>query len=265
MIIDSHCHVSPIWYEPVEVLLHQMDRNGVAQAVLIQMLGQFDNSYQQNCLQHHAGRFASVIAVDPARSDALVQLRRLADDGASGLRLRPTARSSSDDPLAIWRAAESLGLPISCVGNTASFSTAEFARLIESVPNLVLVLEHLGGTSTPDATEEALTARRQVFELARYPNVYLKLPGLGELVPRSPQLPAEGCPFEPSPAIVHQALECFGAARLMWGSDFPPVATREGYANALRWCREALADAPRQAQAAIFGGNAQRIFKLPTA
>ncbi len=46
-IVDSHCHVSPVWYEPVETLLFQMDRNEVAQAVLVQMLGQYDNAYQQ--------------------------------------------------------------------------------------------------------------------------------------------------------------------------------------------------------------------------
>ncbi len=37
IIVDSHCHISPVWYEPVESLLFQMDRNDVAHAVLIQM------------------------------------------------------------------------------------------------------------------------------------------------------------------------------------------------------------------------------------
>ena len=39
-IVDSHCHVSPVWYEPVESLLFHLDRNGVELAVLIQMNGQ---------------------------------------------------------------------------------------------------------------------------------------------------------------------------------------------------------------------------------
>src|SRR5207245_282300 len=45
-VVDSHCHVSPVWYEPVEVLLSQMERNGVDHAVLIQMAGQANNDYQ---------------------------------------------------------------------------------------------------------------------------------------------------------------------------------------------------------------------------
>ena len=30
--------------------------------------------------------------------------------------------------------------------------------------------------------------------------------------------------------------DAFGVGRMMWGSDFPPAAGREGYGNALRWC-----------------------------
>ena len=37
VVVDTHCHVSPYWYEPVETLLYQMTTNGVDQAVLIQM------------------------------------------------------------------------------------------------------------------------------------------------------------------------------------------------------------------------------------
>src|SRR5579864_1391260 len=114
VVIDSHCHVSDLWYEPVETLLFQMDRNGVDGAVLIQILGQFDNGYQQDCLRRYPGRFASVVMVNVAEPTAIGELRRLAEDGASGVRLRPTARSVGDDPMAIWRTAADLGLSVSC-------------------------------------------------------------------------------------------------------------------------------------------------------
>jgi len=29
LIVDTHCHALPHWFEPVEVLLHQMHANGV--------------------------------------------------------------------------------------------------------------------------------------------------------------------------------------------------------------------------------------------
>jgi hypothetical protein len=45
LIVDTHCHALPHWFEPVEVLLHQMHANGVEKALLVQVRGQFDNRY----------------------------------------------------------------------------------------------------------------------------------------------------------------------------------------------------------------------------
>jgi L-fuconolactonase len=49
VVIDTHCHASPYWFEPVEILLDEMNLNGVDQAVLIQICGQYDNSYLIEC------------------------------------------------------------------------------------------------------------------------------------------------------------------------------------------------------------------------
>jgi L-fuconolactonase len=184
-IVDAQCHVSTVWYEPVETLLGQMDRNGVEQAVLVQMLGQFDNGYQETCAGQHPERLASVVAVDAAEPDVnatLAALAALAARGAVGVRLRPDARSAGHDPLAVWRTSADLGLAVSCVGTAEKFGAPEFSELIASLPNLPIVLEHLGGTSQAGCTD--LRVRKRVFETARFPNVYLKVPGLGELVPR---------------------------------------------------------------------------------
>src|SRR3979411_3285036 len=114
--VDSNCHASLHWYEPIETLLFEMDRNDVDQAVLIQINGQYDNTYQQECVRRYPQRFTSVVLVDPQQPDALETLDRLAEAGASGVRLRPDARSPGADPLAIWRAAGRLGLAVSCGG-----------------------------------------------------------------------------------------------------------------------------------------------------
>lgn len=259
-IVDAQCHVSTRWYEPVETLLEQMDRSGVAQAVLIQMLGQFDNGYQQACAKQYPERLASVVAVDPADPDAAATLAALAADGAVGVRLKPDARSPVGDPLAIWRVAADLQLAVSCVGTAETFGAAEFFELIASLPELPIVLEHLGGTSQAGATD--LRTRRRVFETAEFPNVYLKLPGLGELVPRPAALPSHGPLFASPIAELDLALERFGPERLIWGSDFPVVGAREGYANALGWARTAVAAARPDAVAGVFADTARRVFKL---
>ena len=79
VIVDTHCHVSPHWYEPVETLLHQMNSNGVDKAVLIQ-LGQvriYDNSYLIECIRRFPGRFAAVGVVDTNTPDAPERLERV--------------------------------------------------------------------------------------------------------------------------------------------------------------------------------------------
>jgi L-fuconolactonase len=171
MLIDSHAHVSPVWYEPVETLLGQMKRHGVARAVLTQMIGQVDNRYQTDCVRAHPGRFASVVWIDAAAPDAPRLLARLADEGAGGVRLRPGARSPGDDPLAIWKAAEACGLPVSCVGNAEAFTAPAFADLLQAVPGLTVVLEHLGDTSKPMETEADGELRYTVPFRQREPQV----------------------------------------------------------------------------------------------
>src|SRR5919202_3696972 len=117
-IVDSHTHVAQSWSEPIETLLFEMDRNGVDQAVLIQMGGQTENSYQAECVRRYPGRFASVGIVDTQHPDAERALERLAEERASGVRFHLPVCSPGDDPLVIWRAAARLGLPVSCGGGS---------------------------------------------------------------------------------------------------------------------------------------------------
>jgi L-fuconolactonase len=262
-IVDSHTHVARSWYEPIETLLFAMDRNGVDQAVLIQMRGQTDNSYQAECVRRYPGRFASVVIVDAQRLDAEQALQRLAEEGASGVRFHLPLPSPGDDPLAIWKAAARLGLPVSCGADSTLFASPDFASAVQAVPDLPIVVEHLGHVNHPvdDPQQEAL--RRKVFELAaRCPNLYVKIHGLGEFCRRA-MPPTEPFPFvQPIPPTLEEAYRAFGAHRMMWGSDFPPVAVREGYANALRLTMEQLAHLPQAERDQIFGGTAASVFKL---
>ena len=36
IIVDTHCHALAHWFEPVEMLLHQMNANGADKATLVQ-------------------------------------------------------------------------------------------------------------------------------------------------------------------------------------------------------------------------------------
>lgn len=264
-IVDSHTHVAQSWYEPIETLLFEMDRNGVDQAVLIQMRGQSDNKYQAECVRRYPDRFASVGIVDAQRPDAEQALRRLADDGHRGVRFHLPLRSPGDDPLAIWRAAARVGLPVSCGGSSPLFASPDFAAAVEAVPDLPIVVEHLAGMNHPVDDPEHEALRRKVFELSRFPNLSIKIHGLGEFCRRA-MPPTDPFPFvRPIPPTLDEAYRAFGAGRMMWGSDFPPVAVREGYRNALRLPMEQLGHLPQAERDQIFGGTAASIFTFPVA
>ena len=63
--------------------------------------------------------------------------------------------------------------------------SGEQRRAVEAVPELPIVVEHLGGVNHPVDDPQQETLRRQVFELARFPNLYLKIHGLGEFCRRA--------------------------------------------------------------------------------
>jgi L-fuconolactonase len=261
-IVDSHCHVALGWYEPVEVLVGQMDRNGVEQAVLIQINGQTDNSYQMACVRKHPDRLRSVVIVDTDRPDAPDVLERLVSEGATGIRLRPSVRSPGDDPLAIWKKAAALGISVSSGGTREEFADDAFAEVFEACPTLPIVIEHLGSLTWEDFAGGAMTPRPKMFDLARFPNAYVKICGLGEFAQRAMPV-REPFPFvEPIPPLLELAYQAFGPSRIMWGSDYPPVSRREGYSNALRLTMAQLRDKSDNERALMFGDVAAKVFGL---
>ncbi len=262
-IIDSHCHASPIWFEPVETLLDEMNRNGVAKAVLVQISGEFDNTYLIECKRRFPVRFSVIANVDTARADAPEQLEKWVAQGAGGLRLRPATRSPGQDPLAIWRKAEELGLPVSLLGSLADFGSPEFEQVVKELSRLTIIMEHLGhsGGGGPDRTGPPHEPYRKVLQLARYSNVFMKVTGFAEFATRA--MPVKNpFPFSDVPPLIEMAIAAFGSRRLMWGSDFPPVAGREGYRNALRFPLEHVRFKSDDDKEWVFGKTASTLWKF---
>ena len=260
-IVDSHCHVSDRWYEPVDTLLFQMDRCGVARAVMVQLLGGTDHAAMQAAATRFPQRLAWVGMIDQGVPDWPASIAAAADAGAAGLRMRPSWRSSGADLLALWRAVAAAGLRVSLAGTVQQFTDGKLLEIARALPELPLVLEHLGGLARADAGDRE-TELQALCELAAMPNILLKLPGLGQIAPRLPSPDAAGGPLDLSgvEALLTPVFAAFGPERLMWGSDFPPVASREGYANALGWCRELVARHWPEAVPAVFGGTAAHVW-----
>ncbi|MCH7800185.1 MAG: amidohydrolase [Chloroflexi bacterium] len=245
-IVDTHTHAGINWFEPVEMLIHQMNLNGVEKAVLIQhgrpQTGGYDHAYLFECVERFPGRFAVVVIVDVTNPDALDKLEGYKAQGAVGVRLNPGQRSPGGDPLAIWRKADELGLVVSSMGGVVDTSSDEFSALVAQFPNLPIIIEHMAGGGEGAAfpangpgPQPPYTGYKKALELAKYPNTYMKLHGMGELSRRPDVLNTRyNFDFYDSmPPLVELARDAFGPRRLMWGSDYPPVSQREGYRNAL--------------------------------
>lgn len=254
MIVDSHTHAGTSWFEPVETLIHQMDENGVQRAVLVQHAGMYDNTYLLDCAARHNGRFSVVGLVDERLPSVPDRVAEWAERGVTGLRLTP------DSTETLWRTASEIGLTVSCRQDVEAFASGRFAKLVAGLPEPVpVVVEHFAG-ATADM-QEPYEEFAQALEIARLPNVYVKLGGLGEISHRPPVLSRE-FRFGYTPPFVEMILEAFGPQRTMWGSDYPPVGNREGYRNALRGIMDdPLLNDPRDRNW-VMGRTAASVFKF---
>ena len=258
MITDTHCHAGHNWFEPIETLEAVMDRNGVDGAVLIQHGGTYDNDYLFKAASTRSGRFKVVVLVDPDDADPLGALTRLCEQGAAGVRLFPKGTFAHVDKLEMWRRAGELGMVVSAMGSCADFAGDDFTRIVDACPDTEIAIEHLAGVKPED---EPFTEFEKALKLAQRPNTSIKVPGLGEIARRPARLLPQ-CHFEEAPPFFEMTLEAFGPQRMMWGSDFPPCAGREGYANALSGVRNHSAFAHGDDVEWILGKTAARIWRF---
>jgi L-fuconolactonase len=260
MVIDTHVHTSPYWFEPVEVLLFEMNRNGVDKATLVQHFGQTDNSYIIECTRKFSGRLSPIVQVDTQHADASKNLRKLVNKGAEGIRLKATTRSLGNEPLAIWRTCAELSLPVTCYGKEEEFASDEFRKLVKALPTVPIIIEHLGypqrGELPPYITYQ------KILSLACYQNTYIKVGGLGEICER-PLLFRRPFTFDHVPPFIQMAYNTFGPLRMMWGSNYPPCSHLEGYGNTLHYLEEYLSTfCNDKAKEWIFGKTALSLFKF---
>ena len=250
-IVDTHCHTGIHKYEPVESLLYHMDTCDVNQAVLIQHAGETDNAYHVQCMERFPGRFAAAMIVAP--EDDGRQIRRWAERGVVGIRLPANSRAQCADPLAHWRTAAELNLVVSAPCSPNALLGEAFTEVINLFPDLHICIEPLGGVGLE--AQAPYEAFRAVLALAERENLSIKLPGFGEFCP----LPY---PFSDVAPLADMAIEAFRPNRVMWGSDYPPVSSREGYAHSLEFPMQYLSNLSEEDRAWIFGRSAQTVWRL---
>ncbi len=126
------------------------------------------------------------------------------------------------------------------------------ARLATARPGLAIVIDHAakpgiaGGEWQPWA--DAIRA------VARFPNVACKLSGLATEA-------APGWSAATLAPYIGHLVACFGADRLVWGSDWPVVEMAGGYAGWVAATDTLLEGLSAAEAAAVRGGNATRIYR----
>jgi len=284
MIVDTHVHVvSPdeeryllcpagidqgtgaerrpaAWYRDVPIsterLLELMAATGVERALLVQAMGaySYDNRYAVDSAARYPDRFSSVCIVDvESEPQPAATLRDLVEKrGARGVRLFTVTQPEGqwlDQQVAepVWECAASLGLPV--VVTILARQIPKLVSVLRRFPALPVALDHCG---FPDLRGGSPYARAQaLFELADLDNLRLKVSSLvlGQLL-RAGDEPR---------AFVKYLAERFGAARLMWGSDYSQTHFRD-YAGLVELGRDAASGLSSRDQEAFLGASALEMW-----
>ncbi len=127
--------------------------------------------------------------------------------------------------------------------------------LARYLPNLPLVIDHLSKPPIKQRrTDEWITNFKNAAACA---NVSCKLSGMVTEADWNHWKPADLKPY------VQLALDLFGPARCMFGSDWPVCELAASYAEVYEALVEAVGPISQDERAAIFGGTARKFYKLP--
>lgn len=127
------------------------------------------------------------------------------------------------------------------------------ADLVHAFPETNFVLSHAGMLEDPsEAGRQAW--RRGMKRLATFPNVYVKLSGLGTFVHRAS--------IDDMQPIVSSVVSMFGAERCLWGSNFPIEKLWTSYPALISLIRQAVAHLPVEDQRQILSETARRLYRI---
>ena len=240
----------------VEQLIVEQDRAGILKAALVQASTCYghDNSYIADAVAAYPGRFTGVFSCDILASDACDTMSRWMDRGLTGLRLFTTGSTMPgqagwlDDPRSFpaWRMAEETRPPV-CLQMTAD-GIPQLVNVLGRFPGLRVILDHLARPLQDDGPP--YNAARSLWELARFPGVYLKVTERNVLGASSGRATPE--------TFFGRLVSAFGAQRIAWGSNFP--ASERSLPDLLALAQHTLAFLPQRDREWIFSLTAQALY-----
>lgn len=144
--------------------------------------------------------------------------------------------------------------------------------LARSFPETSIILNHVGGIlgvgPYSGKRQEVFEGwKKNIVEMAKCPNVTVKLGGLGmvsvgfdfherPLPPTSEDLAAAWRPY------IETCIEAFGADRCMFESNFPPDKQSCGYTELWNAFKRITAGASAAEKKALYSGTAARVYRI---
>ncbi|MBT3377953.1 MAG: amidohydrolase [Lentisphaerae bacterium] len=265
-LIDAHVHILDD-YPPLrpfedlgrcDRLLHLMDDAGVEKAIVLPVVADFAPRNNEQCAQwalDHPDRLVNLADVQLHESDAAIAVARARHElAAVGVSYYP---SSADiawmlgppcDPL--WEALSEHDMV--CNLQVTAPNYVVLLELATRYPDIRFVANHLGLPHTLEG-DDAGYARLLVG--GDLPNLFVKA---------SAFYAAAAAPWDMrcprALGFFAQLLEAFGPAKLLWGTDWPPVGRHLTYRQSLDIVRTFAAGLSDDDRALILGGNAACVY-----
>lgn len=226
----------------------------VDRAVLVQAADTAGDTDRMLRFAETEPRVAGVVAWVPLTDPIEARRRFDALDGRPVVGVRQLLHDHPDPTLlddervrATCRELIRRGLPLDVPDAWPSLWPA-VVRLARDLPDLVIVLDHLGKPRFRERRRADDIARwtEALHGLAGSPNVVGKLSGLGEFA-------HEGTTV---------ALAAFGPRRLMWGSDWPVSTGSGSYADLLEDGMNTLRGLSSGDREDVLANTAQRVYRL---
>ena len=239
-----------------ETMIKEMDAAGVAKSAIVQASTAYghDNTYVAEAIAAYPKRFTGVFSVDVLAPDAVEKMKLWIGRGFSGMRLFTTGSTMPgqatwfDDPRSFpaWEYAGQAGIPVCMQMRHKAFP--QLKEMLERFPKVRFIIDHLGRTEMADGPPYAAAA--PLFELGRYPNVYLKVTHRNFEESRNGKATPE--------TFFARLVAAFGANRIAWGSNFP--AAKQKLPELVALARDTLKSLPQQDQDWIFEKTALTLY-----
>ena len=197
--------------------------------------------------------------LDPTDEQFAANLRQLASNPLfRGIRWRSELVRidvNREQVLAGARLLADLGLELDLNGPATMLPHA--AQLAADVPQLRIVINHLGGSGDPQNIHRQWQAN--IRELAQHDNVYMKVSALVEQVPGDEgQAPRDTQYYLP---VLDHLWECFGEDRLIYGSNWPVSDRGAPYDVVFGIVKEYFAGKGQQAAEKYFWKNSLAAYR----